>query len=179
MATASDVQRLRAETNAGVMDSKKALEAANGDFEKAKAILKEKGLASAAKRGDREANEGVIEAYIHSGGRIGALVELSSETDFVARNPEFRELARAVAMQVAAMSPKHVSWEILKDDEIKALLAEHGDEKTAKAAAVLMHQPYIKDQSKTIGELVTQLAASTGENIRVRRIARFQLGEGA
>ena len=179
MATASDVQRLRAETNAGVMDSKKALEAANGDFEKAKAILKEKGLASAAKRGDREANEGVIEAYIHSGGRIGALVELSSETDFVARNPEFRELARAVEMQVAAMSPKHVSWELLKDDEIKVLLEEHGDEKTAKAAAVLMHQPYIKDQSKTIGELVTQLAASTGENIRVRRIARFQLGEGA
>ena len=179
MASASDVQRLRAETNAGVMDSKKALEAANGDFEKAKVILKEKGLASAAKRGDREANEGVIEAYIHSGGRIGALVELSSETDFVARNPEFRELARAVAMQVAAMSPKHVSWELLKDDEIKALLQEHGDEKTAKAAAVLMHQPYIKDQSKTIGELVTQLAASTGENIRVRRIARFQLGEGA
>lgn len=179
MATASDVQRLRAETNAGVMDSKKALEAANGDFEKAKVILREKGLASAAKRGDREANEGVIEAYIHSGGRIGALVELSSETDFVARNPEFRELARAVAMQVAAMSPKHVSWELLKDDEIKALLEEHGDEKTAKAAAVLMHQPYIKDQSKTIGELVTQLAASTGENIRVRRIARFQIGEGA
>jgi elongation factor Ts len=179
MASASDVQRLRAETNAGVMDSKKALEAANGDFEKAKAILKEKGLASAAKRGDRVAKEGVIESYIHSGGRIGALVELSSETDFVARNPEFRELAKAIAMQVAAMRPKHVSWELLKDDEIKALLDEHGDEKAAKAAAVLMHQPYIKDQGKTIGDLVTQLAASTGENIKIRRIARFELGEGA
>ena len=180
MASAVDVQRLRTETGAGVMDSKKALEASNGDFEKAKAILKEKGLASAAKRGDREAKEGVVEAYIHSGGRIGALVELSSETDFVARNPEFRELAKAIAMQVAAMpQTKHVAWELLKDDEIKALLEEHGDEKTAKAAAVLMHQPFIKDQSKTIGDLVTQLAASTGENIRVRRIARFQLGEGA
>lgn len=179
MASASDVQRLRAETNAGVMDSKKALEAANGDFEKAKAILKEKGLASAAKRGDREAREGVVEAYIHSGGRIGALVELSSETDFVARNPEFRDLAKAIAMQVAAMSTKHVAWELLSDHEIKALLEEHGDEKTAKAAAVLMHQPYIKDQSKTIGDLVTQLAVSTGENIRVRRIALFRLGEGA
>ena len=179
MSSATDVQRLRTETGAGVMDSKKALEAANGDFEKAKAILKEKGLASAAKRGDRVAKEGVIESYIHSGGRIGALVELSSETDFVARNPEFRELAKAIAMQVAAMRPKHVSWELLKDDEIKALLDEHGDEKAAKAAAVLMHQPFIKDQSKTIGDLVTQLAASTGENIRVRRIARFELGEGA
>jgi elongation factor Ts len=179
MATASDVQRLRSETNAGVMDSKKALEAANGDFEKAKAILREKGLASAAKRGDREAKEGVIEAYIHSGGRIGALVELSSETDFVSRNPEFRDLAKAIAMQVAAMKPKHVAWELLKDDEIRALLDEHGDEKTAKAAAVLMHQPYIKDQGKTIGDLVTQLAATTGENIRIKRIARFELGEGA
>ena len=177
MATAADVQRLRAETGAGVMDSKKALEQSQGDFEKAKAILKEKGQASAAKRGDREATEGVIEAYIHGGGRIGALVELSSETDFVSRNPEFRDLAKAIAMQVAAMAPKHVHWELLKDDEIKTLLAEHGDEKTAKAVAVLMHQPYIKDQSKTIGDLVTALAASTGENIRVRRIARFGLGE--
>ncbi|HEV2009849.1 MAG TPA: elongation factor Ts [Candidatus Limnocylindria bacterium] len=179
MASATDVQRLRSETGAGVMDSKKALEAAKGDFEKAKTILKEKGLASAAKRGDRETREGVVEAYIHSGGRIGALVELSSETDFVARNPEFRALARAIAMQVAAMRPKHVSWELLKDDEIKALLEEHGDEKTAKAAAVLMHQPYIKDQGKTIGDLVTQLAAATGENIKIRRIARFELGEAA
>jgi elongation factor Ts len=179
MASAADVQRLRAETGAGVMDSKKALEASKGDFEKAKTILKEKGLASAAKRSDREAKEGVVESYIHSGGRIGALVELSSETDFVSRNPEFRDLAKAIAMQVAAMSPKHVAWELLKDDEIRALLEEHGDEKTAKAVAVLMHQPYIKDASKTIGDLVTQLAASTGENIRVRRIARFALGEGA
>ena len=120
MATATDVQRLRSETGAGVMDSKKALEAAKGDFEKAKAI----------------------------------------------------------AMQVAAMSPKHVSWELLKDDEIKALLEEHGDEKTAKAAAVLMHQPYIKEQSKTIGDLVTALAAQTGENIKVRRFVRFEVGEG-
>ena len=100
MATATDVQRLRSETGAGVMDSKKALEAAKGDFEKAKAILKEKGLASAAKRGDREAKEGVVEAYVHAGGRIGALVELSSETDFVARNPEFRDnLAQVIQVQ--------------------------------------------------------------------------------
>src|SRR5947209_13504124 len=139
MATANDVQRLRSETGAGVMDSKKALEAAKGDFEKAKAILKEKGLASAAKRGDRATNEGVVEAYIHGGGRIGALVELSSETDFVARNPEFRELAREIAMQVAAMDPQDI-------DELLA-------------------QAYIRDASKTIGELVTTLASTTGENV--------------
>ena len=150
MATATDVQRLRSETGAGVMDSKKALEAASGDFEKAKAILKEKGLASAAKRSDREAKEGVVEAYIHSGGRIGALVELSSETDFVARNQEFRDLAREIAMQVAAMDPQDI-------DELLA-------------------QAYIRDASKTIGELVTTLASTTGENVRVRRFARFQLG---
>jgi len=150
MATASDVQRLRSETGAGVMDSKKALEAAKGDFDKAKTILKEKGLASAQKRSDRETKEGVIEAYIHSGGRIGALVELSSETDFVARNDEFRELAREIAMQVAAMDPQDI-------DELLA-------------------QAYIRDASKTIGELVTTLASTTGENVRVRRFARFQLG---
>src|SRR5712692_7690702 len=153
MATARDVQRLRSETGAGVMDSKKALEAAKGDFEKAKAILKEKGLASAAKRGDREAKEGVVEAYIHAGGKIGALVELSSETDFVARNPDFRELAKEIAMQVAAMDPKNV-------DE-------------------LLEQAYIRDASKTVGELVTGIAATTGENVRVRRFTRFQLGEAA
>src|SRR2546422_7039853 len=178
MATGKDqVKRLREETGAGVMDCKRALEESKGDFENAKALIKQRGLAKAQTKSDREAKEGIVEAYIHSGGRIGALVELSSETDFVARNPEFRELAKAIAMQVAAMSPKHVSWELLKDDEIKALLEEHGDEKAAKAAAVLMHQPYIKDQSKTIGDLVTALAAQTGENIKVRRIARFELGE--
>jgi len=151
MATANDVQRLRSETGAGVMDSKKALEAAKGDFEKAKTILKEKGLASAAKRGDRETNEGVVEAYIHSGGRIGALVELSSETDFVARNPDFKELAREIAMQVAAMDPTDVDQ--------------------------LLGQAYIRDASKTIGELVTGIAATTGENVRVKRFKWFELGQ--
>jgi elongation factor Ts len=148
-----DVQRLRAETGAGVMDSKRALEETKGDFEKAKALLKERGLAKAQKKSDREAKEGVVEAYIHAGGRIGAMVELSSETDFVARNPEFRELAKELAMQVAAMDPKDV-------DE-------------------LLEQAYIRDMSKTVRELVTGLAATTGENVRVRRFTRFQLGEAA
>src|SRR5438094_4463650 len=146
-----DVKRLREETGAGVMDCKRALDEAKGDFAKAKELIKARGLAKAKEKADREAKEGVVEAYVHAGGRIGAMVELSSETDFVARNPDFRGLARELAMQVAAMDPKNV-------DE-------------------LLEQPYIRDATKTIGELVTGLAASTGENVRIRRFTRFQLGE--
>jgi len=150
---AQDVQRLRQDSGAGVMDCKRALEETRGDFEKAKALLRERGLARAQKKSDRLAKEGVVEAYVHAGGRIGALVELSSETDFVARNPEFRELAKEIAMQVTAMDPKDV-------DE-------------------LLGQAYIRDVSRTVGELVTRLAASTGENVRVRRFMRFELGAAA
>ena len=145
-----DVKRLREETGAGVMDCKRALDEAGGDFARAKTLLKERGQARAQKTAGREAKEGIIEAYVHGGGRIGALVELSSETDFVARNQEFRDLAREIAMQVAAMDPQDI-------DELLA-------------------QAYIRDASKTIGELVTTLASTTGENVRVRRFARFQLG---
>jgi elongation factor Ts len=173
------VQQLRAETGAGVMDCKRALEETKGDLEKARDLLRQKGLAAAAKRAGREAREGVVESYIHSGGKIGALVELSSETDFVARNPEFRELARNIAMQVAAMSPIVVSEEELTPEARAELLKEHGDEKKAIESAVLLRQPYIRDNAKTIGDLVTALAASTGENVSVRRFARFQLGEAA
>jgi elongation factor Ts len=153
MASASDVARLRAETGAGVMECKRALDESGGDFAKAKVLIKERGLAKAAEKAEREAREGLIEAYVHSGGRVGALVELASETDFVARNPEFRALAREIAMQVAAMEPADV------DD--------------------LLKQAYIRDASKTIKDLVTHLAASTGENVQVRRFARFKLGEAA
>jgi elongation factor Ts len=176
---ARDVQRLRSETGAGVMDCKRALEEAGGDFEKARAILRQKGLAAAAKRADREALQGVVESYIHSGGRIGALVELSSETDFVAATAEFRELARNIAMQIAAMSPLVVSEEELSREARSELLKEHGDETRALEAAVLLKQPYIRDDSKTVGDLVAAIAASTGENVRVRRFARFQLGSAA
>jgi elongation factor Ts len=148
-----DVKRLREETGAGVMDCKRALDETKGDFEKAKLLIKERGLEKAKSKEDREAKEGVVEAYIHAGGRIGAMVELSSETDFVARNADFRGLAREIAMQVAAMAPKDV-------DE-------------------LLGQAYIRDASKTVGELVTGIAATTGENVRVRRFMRFQLGEAA
>ena len=145
-----DVKRLRQETGAGVMDCKRALEEAKGDYEKAKQILVRKGFERAEKKAEREAAEGVIEAYIHSNGRRGALVELNSETDFVARNPEFRVLAKEIAMQVAAMEP----------DDLDVLLA----------------QPSIRDQSKTIKDLVTALAAKVGENVKVGRFAHFKLG---
>ena len=112
-----DVQKLRAETGAGVMDCKRALEEATGDLARARDILRQRGLAAAAKRATRETREGVVESYIHAGGRIGALVELTSETDFVARNPEFRELAKNIAMQIAAMSPLVVSEEDLSAEE--------------------------------------------------------------
>ena len=153
MASAKEVAKLRAETGAGVMESKRALQDAGDDYEKAKELIKERGLAKAAKKSDREANQGVVEAYVHAGGRIGALVELASETDFVARGQEFKELARSIAMQVAAMEPADVD-ELLKQD-------------------------YIKEPGKTIGDLVTKLAASTGENVQVRRIARFELGKSS
>jgi len=146
-----DVKRLREETGAGVMDCKRALDEAKGNFEKAKGLIKERGLAKAKEKADRDAKEGLVEAYVHAGGRIGAMVELSSETDFVARNPDFKELAREIAMQVAAMDPKDVDQ--------------------------LLGQPYIRDASKTIGELVTGIASTTGENVRVKRFKRFELGQ--
>jgi elongation factor Ts len=152
MANSKDhVKRLREETGAGVMDCKRALDEAKGDFEKAKVLIKERGLAKAKEKADREAKEGVVEAYVHAGGRIGAMVELSSETDFVARNPDFKGLAKEIAMQVAAMDPTDVDQ--------------------------LLGQPYIRDSSKTIGELVTSIAATTGENVRVKRFKRFELGQ--
>jgi len=146
-----EVQRLRTETGAGVMDCKRALEEADGDYEKAKALIAERGLAAAAKKAGREASEGAVAAYIHAGGRIGALVELASETDFVSRNAEFQKLAQELAMQVAAMAPADI-------DE-------------------LLGQAYVRDASKTIKDLVSATAASTGENVHVRRIQRFAVGE--
>jgi len=146
-----DIQRLREETKAGVMDCKRALEDASGDYGKAKDLLKERGLASMAKKSGREAREGVVASYIHAGGKVGALVEVASETDFVARNPEFQKLAQEIAMQVAAMKPADV-------DELLA-------------------QAYIRDASKSVKDLITAVAVSTGENVSIRRFQRFALGE--
>jgi elongation factor Ts len=146
-----DVQRLRSESGAGVMDCKRALEETGGDYAKALALIKERGIQSVAKKSEREAKEGLVASYIHSNGRVGALVELASETDFVSRGEGFRQLAQEIAMQVAAMNPATV-------DE-------------------LLEQPYIRDGSKTIKDLVTTVAATTKENVHVRRIQRFALGE--
>ena len=167
MVTADDVKRLREETGAGVMDSKRALEQAGGDFDKARSLLREQGTESAAKRAGRATSQGLVEAYIHGGGRIGALVEVNCETDFVARTDTFRALARDIAMQVAAMNPLGLNPEDVPDD------APGG-----KAPNALLTQPFIKDSSRTIGDLVKDAIAQTGENVRITRFSRFELGSG-
>jgi elongation factor Ts len=167
MVTVDDVRRLREETGAGVMDAKRALDETGGNFDKARQLLRERGIASAAKRSERETNQGVVESYIHGQGRIGALVELNCETDFVARTEAFRTLARDVAMQVAAMNPAGLRPEDVPTDAIGG-----------QAANALLTQPFIKDGSKTIEQLVQDVIAQTGENVRVARFARFELGQG-
>ncbi|HCG90751.1 MAG TPA: elongation factor Ts [Dehalococcoidia bacterium] len=147
------------------MECKEALQKNEGDHDKAIAFLREKGFAQAAKRSDRETSQGVVESYIHTGGRVGALVELGCETDFVARTEDFQSLAHEIAMQVAAMAPKYVSLEDKKDDD------------GSDTQVVLLEQPYIKDSSQSIKDLIQELAAKVGENIRVIRFARLGLGE--
>lgn len=165
--TTTMIKALRETTGAGVMDAKRALEEADGDTAKAKTILREKGVAAAAKRSDRETSNGVVESYIHAGGRIGVLVEVNCETDFVANTEDFRQLARSVAMQVAAMSPQLIS----SDERAGNPQLEGSDEELC-----LLSQPFIKDGSRTIAALVSETVAKTGENIRIRRFVRFELG---
>ena len=160
------IKTLRERTSAGVMDCKRALLEADGDLDKAEEVLARLGIASAAKKASRTTNEGLIESYIHSGGRIGVIVEINCETDFVARTDDFKELAHDVAMQVAAMAPLYVDSEDIPDD------AESGDQES-----VLMLQPFIKDPTKSIKDLVSESVGKLGENIRVRRFTRFSLGE--
>ena len=160
------IKALRQRTSAGVMDSKRALEEAGGDLDRAEEILREQGIASAAKKAGRETSEGVVETYVHSGGRIGAMVELNCETDFVARTPEFRELAHDVALQVAAMSPRYVDAEDIPEGE-----------PVEPEESCLLRQPFIKDTTRTVGDLVTETVGRLGENIRIRRFSRFSLGE--
>lgn len=164
--TAAMVKELRDRTGAGIMDTKRALEAANGVMEEAEKSLAEKGLATAMKKGGRETSEGVIQSYVHTGNRIGAMVEVNCETDFVARTPEFTEMARDLAMQVAAMSPAHISRDSVPEDAGEV-----------PAEEVLTEQQFIKDPGKTVGELVTEMIAKVGENVRIRRISRFELGD--
>lgn len=165
---ASQVMALRARTGAGVMDCRRALREADGDLERAAALLRTWGLAMAEKKAGRAAREGVVEAYIHGGGRLGVLVEVNCETDFVARTEDFRRLARELAMQVAATEPRYVTREEVPE-------GERGD--PALSEAILLEQPYIRDVGRTVADLVTETVAKVGENIQVRRFARFKVGE--
>ncbi|MFC1938657.1 elongation factor Ts [Chloroflexota bacterium] len=160
------VKELRNQSGAGVMACRNALLEAEGDAEKALQILKEKGILKAQKKTERSANQGLVEAYIHTGGRIGALVEVNCETDFVARTDEFRELAHNLAMQVAAIPPKFISHEEVSEED--------GEE---FETVCLLLQPYIKDPTKTVQDVITEIIAKVGENIKISRFARFELGK--
>jgi elongation factor Ts len=199
--SAADVKTLRERTGAGIMDAKGALQEADGDFERAAEILRVKGQASAAKRGGRLASEGLISSYIHATGKIGVLVEINCETDFVARNEQFQEFARDVALHVAAADEKlrYVSEDDVpqeaKDAELRVLREqaasegkpENVQEKIVEGRlrkwldeVVLLNQRHVnedKHESKTLEQLRTEIAASTGENVVIRRFARFQVGE--
>jgi elongation factor Ts len=197
--TAQDVKALRDRTGAGIMDAKSALQESDGDVDKAIEILRVKGQASAAKRGGRVAAEGVVSSYIHAGGKIGVLVEVDCETDFVARTEEFQDFAREVALHVAAANPLYVSYEDVPEEDREAELRvlreqaaaegkpENVQEKIVEGRlnkwleeVVLLNQAHINDEKhggKTLEELRAELAANTGENVVVRRFTRFQVGE--
>ena len=160
------VRTLRERTGAGVMECKNALVANQGDIEKAAETLRLEGFAQVAKRSDRVTNQGLVEAYVHTGGRVGAMLELGCETDFVARTAEFKELANDIAMQVAAMGPVYVDESDIED----------GDDRPA-AQVSLLRQPFIKDNSSSVGEVIQEIAAKLGENVRVLRFTRLALGE--
>lgn len=193
--TATAVRELRERTGAGMMDCKRALEEADGDVEKAVAWLREKGVAMAAKKAGREAREGLVSSYIHAGGRLGVLIEVNSETDFVARNEEFQKLVQQLAMQVAGLAPQYVTIESIPAEVLEAKRAELvADEATQKKpdnvraqivegqlrkwyqSVVLYEQPF-RDTDQSVGDLITDAIARIGENIRVRRFTRYQLGE--
>ena len=197
--SAQDVKSLRERTGAGIMDAKSALQESGGDLDKAIEILRVKGQASAAKRGGRQASEGVVSSYIHAGGRIGVLVEVDCETDFVARTNEFQAFAREVAVHVAASNPRYVSKEDVDEDAREAELRvlreqaagegkpENVQEKIVEGRlkkwledVVLLHQTHVnadKHDGKSLEDLRAQIAANTGENVVIRRFARFQVGE--
>ena len=195
--TASDVNALRQKTGVGMMDCKKALTEANGDMDKAIEILREKGMATAAKKAGRIAAEGVVDSYIHMGGKVGVLVEVNCETDFVARGDQFKELVHDIALQIAASKPLYVTKEEVpqdvldKEKEILKIQAMNEGKPEAIAEKMvlgrikkyyedfcLLEQPFVKDPSKTVGQLITEAIASIGEKITVRRFTRYEMGEG-
>jgi len=176
--TTSQVKELRELTGAGVMECKRALQDSDGDVKKAVDILKQQGLAKAAKKVGRAASQGVAEPYVHAGGRIASLVEINCETDFVARTSDFQTLAHDVAMQVAAMDPRYVTADDVPSDAWDALEREFGGRTQALAAVSLLDQPFIKNPKLTIRDLANEAIAKLGENIIVRRFARFEVGAG-
>ena len=195
--TTDMIKELRSMTGAGVLDCRKALEGAEGDMEKAKDYLREKGLALVAKRAARVASEGVVELYSHGNGRVGVMVELNCETDFVARSEAFRKLAHELALQIAAAAPLYIKEEDVDPDalerEVQIYTAKAREEGKAEAViprivegyikkykdeTVLMRQAYIRDDTITIQELFNQNVAAIGENLVIRRFARWELGEG-
>lgn len=194
--TTDMIKKLREATSAGILDCRKALEAADGDFDKALDFLREKGLATAAKRASRAASEGVIDIYSHGNGRVCVMVEINSETDFVGRSDKFREFAHEIALQIAATAPMYIKEEDVPqsvlDHEVQIAEAKAREEGKKDAIIprivegavvkfkdefVLMRQKYIRDDSKTIQDLMNETIVSTGENIVIRRFARWALGE--
>jgi elongation factor Ts len=163
--TTGMIKELREQSGAGIMDCRNALVSSGGDMEKALNLLKEKGLLKAQKKAERATSQGLIESYIHTAGRIGAMVELNCETDFVARTDEFKGLAHCLAMQVAALAPKYISEEEIKERED----IDPGE-------ACLLAQPYIKDPTVTVKDVIGETIAKVGENIRVSRFVRYELG---
>ncbi len=195
--SAQQVKELREKTGAGIMDCKKALQESGGDFEKALTYLREKGLATARKKAGRTTSEGVVYSYIHGGGKIGVLVELNCETDFVAKTDDFQSLAKDIAMHIAAMSPLYVKREDIpvevidreKEIYINQAKAEGKPEKVIERIAegrlgkffsevCLLEQPFVKNQDITVGDLLTEAISRLGENITVRRFVRYRVGEG-
>ena len=197
MFTAQDVAKLRAQTNAGMMDCKKALTESNGDFEKAAQWLREKGIAAAAKKQSRIASEGVVGSYIHMGGKIGVLIEVNCETDFVAKTEAFQQLVKDFAMQVAAANPKYVKREEVPTEELekkKEILRVQAQNEGKPAQIIermvegrvtkfykdvcLLDQDYVKDSSKTIQQVINEATLQIGEKISIRRFTRYEMGEG-
>ncbi len=194
--TAKDVQTLRQKTGAGMMECKRALEENKGDMSKAEEYLRVKGIAKAEKRAGKQTSEGVITSYIHHNGKVGVLVEVNCETDFVARTEDFRQLAREIALHIASAAPIAVDREGIPSDKVavERRIAEEQARSSGKPDNIvqrmvegkveayykdvcLMRQPYIREPKKTIGELVKEASAKVGENIQVRRFVRFQMGE--
>jgi elongation factor Ts len=194
--SAEMVKELRQKTGSGIMDCKKALAECGGDLEKALDFLRKKGLATAQKRSGRETSEGIIESYIHMGGKIGVMVEVNCESDFVAKNEDFKDFARNIAMHIAAMNPVGVSPEDIPEDVVERersifreqalemgkpekMLEKIVEGKVNKfyKEASLMNQPYVKDPKLTVTDILNELIAKIGESIKIKRFVRFQLGE--